>query len=109
MSKGNRFCVYKVRRLQNILALPYANSRIACLKVDIQTKPTIARFTHSPLDILSVEADVSHEQGKPVSVFIIPADCKFDGASIACLKVDIQTKPTIARFTHSPLDIFQWS
>jgi len=52
------------------MVLPNANSIIAVSKWDIQTKLTIARFTHSPLDILSVEADVAHKQGKPVSVFI---------------------------------------
>jgi len=78
--------------------------RIACLKVDIQTKPTIARFTHSPLHILSVDADVAHEQGKPVSVFIKSRRLQYTGASYAnseCLSQSGYTDETYNCTLHS--------
>jgi len=69
------------------------------------TKPTIARFTHSPLDILSVEADVSHEQGNPFLCLKFPQTVNSHALRIACLKVDNTDETYNARFTHSPLDI----
>jgi len=77
-----------------------------CLSQSGYTDETYNCTLHSfTSDTLSVERCILHEQGNPFLCLKSPQTENSHGVRIACLKVDIQTKPTIARFTHSPLDI----